>query len=197
MSRPRSIISGTVVALACLTPATALAAEGHGFEWQVHGLYILDFLVLVGLLYWFGRKGVKSFLEERSRVIAHEITEAQKLREKAEAKLQEYEGRLAALEAERKRIVEAFVEDGERERDRIIREAEKSAEKMVRDAERRVTQETKRLEQALEREAIELAITMGESLVKSRLTAEAQGRIVGDYVAGLESMDKKDVFANA
>jgi ribonucleoside-diphosphate reductase alpha chain len=144
----------TLAAALVVAPSFALASEGHGFVWSEHGLYILDFLILAGILYWFARKPIKAFLEERSRLVAHEILEARKLREAAAARLAEYETRLAALEAERTRILESFVEDGERERDRIIRDAEVATQKMVADAERRITQEARRLEQALEHEAV-------------------------------------------
>jgi F-type H+-transporting ATPase subunit b len=187
----------TLAAALVVAPSFALASEGHGFVWSEHGLYILDFLILAGILYWFARKPIKAFLEERSRLVAHEILEARKLREAAAARLAEYETRLAALEAERTRILESFVEDGERERDRIIRDAEVATQKMVADAERRITQEARRLEQALEHEAVELAVSMSETIVRERLRPDVQQRMIADYISGLETMDDSHVFANA
>lgn len=190
------------IALALLTPATALAAEGHGFVWSEHGLYIIDFLVLVFIIVWFARKPMKGWLEERARLVQHEIEEARKLRLAAQERLQEYEKRLSALEEEQKKILGEFVAAGERERDRIIREAEQTALKMVADAERRIGQEGKRLQEALEHEAVELAIGMSETVIRQRLKPDVQQRMITDFIAGLESADSlgsagKDVFTNA
>lgn len=196
-------IRNLLFALALLTPATALAAGGHGFEWSVHGLYIIDFLVLLALIVWVARRPMKAWLEERARQVQQEIEEARKLRVAAEERLTEYERRLAALEVEQKRILDDFVTAGERERDRIIREAEQTARKMVADAERRISQEGKRLQEALEHEAVDLAVSMSEAVIRQRLKPDVQQRMITDYIAGLESGDVmrgrsgKDVFTNA
>ncbi|GMV43149.1 MAG: hypothetical protein AMXMBFR64_48650 [Myxococcales bacterium] len=196
-------IRNLLFALALLTPATALAAGGHGFEWSVHGLYIIDFLVLLAIIVWFARRPMRVWLEERAKQVQHEIEEARKLRVAAEERLTEYERRLAALEVEQKRILDDFVTAGERERDRIIREAEQTARKMVADAERRIGQEGKRLQEALEHEAVDLAVSMSEAVIRQRLKPDVQQRMITDYIAGLESGDVmrgrsgKDVFTNA
>lgn len=188
-----------LAALALLSPATALAAEGHGFVLSEHGFYILDFLVLIGLLVWFAKKPMKAWLEERAKQIQKEIDEARRMREAAEAKLREYEQKLSALEAEQKKILDAFVEAGEREKQRIVSEAESAANKMLADAERRIEQEAKRLQEALEHEAVDLAVGMSETVIRKRLEPTVQQRMVTDYIAGLEAMDgkaDKAVFSN-
>lgn len=191
---------GTVLVL--LSPAlapAALAAEGHGFVFSEHGFYIIDFALLVGVLVWAAKKPVKSWLTERAKLIQREIDEARALHEAAQARLVEYEQKLAALEAEQQKILASFVEAGEREKARIVSEAEAAATKLVADAERRIGQESKRLQEALEHEAVELAVAMSETVIRKRLEPTAQQRMITDYIAGLESMDGKaraDVFAN-
>lgn len=171
-------------AVALLVPATAFAGE---FQWTVQGFYVIDFLLLVGILVWGVRKPLKSYLEKRRSNVVAEIERAQQLKADAEALLSEYRAKLADLEAERKRILEDFVRAGERERERIMSEAHQAADRMVAETERRVEQEGKRLVALLEIEVIEAAMTAAEEQVKSRVNDDVDKRLVDDALRAIET----------
>lgn len=178
-------LAALVPALVAL-PATALAAGG--FEWKVHGFYIIDFLLFAGIIVYFVRKPLRSFLDNRRSELLSEIESARRLREEAAGKLADYERRLGELDAERARIVQGFVEAGERERDRILDEANRTADKIVTDAERRVVQESKRLIDLLEREAIELAVQMAETTVRQKMDAATQKKLVDESIQAIGTL---------
>lgn len=177
---------------ALLLPSVALAG---GFNFYEHGFYLIDFLILVGILLYALKKPIKAFLQNRHDTVVKELDEAKQLREAAKAKLDEYESRLADLEAEKQRIVAEFVQAGERERDRILSEANKAVVRIAADAERRAEQESKRLSEMLQNELIAQVVSTSEELVNQRMDASAQRRLVDESIAAID--DSKTELAEA
>jgi F-type H+-transporting ATPase subunit b len=176
--------------------AVALASAPHaavagGFSWTEQGFYILDFALLIGLIAYAIKGPLKEFLEKRRENVLREMEAAQKLRAEAEAKLREYEQRLAELDAERKKILDDFTAAAARDRDKLLAEAQKSADRIVRDAERRVEQESKRLYDLLEREVITASLVASEELVRARVNAATQQKLLDEAVGAVSKSGDK------
>lgn len=166
----------------------ALAAEaGHGFEFLVHGFYVLDFLVFAGALVWLAKGPAARFLAERHDAVRKEMDEAMSLRREAEDRLHRYESLLRDLEGEVARLVAEFRADGERERDRIRTETEAQAEKLRRETAQSISREARQLETDLEREVAQRALALAEKLLQERMDAEAQKALVKAFIDDLES----------
>jgi F-type H+-transporting ATPase subunit b len=132
-----------------------------------------------------GKKPVREGLAARRASIAKEIQEAQKMRAEAEERATKYQEKLLHLEAVLKDTREAMKAAGEAEKTRIVREAEEKATRMERDAKFLVEQELKQMKIELTREAIEMATSAAEELLKKRITAADQERLAEDYLAEL------------
>lgn len=177
-----------VLCWALLTPSLAIAGgDSHGFDWRVHGLYVIDFALVAWLFVKFGREPLKNFLSNRRSTIMEEIETAQKLQAEAAEKLAECEARLAELEAEKQRIHDDFVASGRRERDRLIAEATALSERLAADAKNRIEQETKRLINSLEREAVDQAVAIAMQSAKGRLDASNQAGLINAAVDAFEA----------
>ena len=151
----------------------------------IEGAYLIDFLVLFGVLIWFIRK--KRLLEEfvtarRQRLVA-EIEAAQKQRAEAEAKLADYQSRLDHLTEEIERIMEDARKAGEAERKRIMVEATRAAERMRQDAQRRLEQEARKIEHELRLQVVALAMDVGEQVAVQQLSDSVRRRFVDQYVS--------------
>jgi ATP synthase F0 subunit b len=160
------------------------------FDWTNHeqpayGAMLLNFAILMGLYYWFGRKPVAEALKNRRAGIAKEIEEATRMRDEAEARAAKYQEKLKNLEAELKDVRESLKAAGEADRDRIVREAEEKAARMEKDAKFLVEQESKQLHAELTRNAVEMALTAAEELLKKRITSADQERLAEDYLSQL------------
>lgn len=145
----------------------------------------LNFVVLMGIYYKFGKGPISEGLKNRRAGVAREIEEAQRMRKEAEARALVYQEKLSHLEVELKETRDALKAAGEGERDRIVREAEEKAARMEKDALFLVEQEVKQLRIELTRDAIEAAVATAEELLKKRITASDQERLAEDYLSQL------------
>jgi F-type H+-transporting ATPase subunit b len=174
----------------------AEAHGGHGLRainWTDFGnkaqpplvAQILNFAILLGIFFYFGRKPVMEGLKARRDSVAKEIEEAQRMKKEADERAKMYQAKLAHLEEELATTKAALVEAGKGERDRIINEAEEKAERMVRDAKELLEQEAKQMRQDLVKETIEVAMQAAEEMLKQRITPADHERLADEYLATL------------
>ncbi len=172
----------------------AAAAHGeaaHG-EGEHHGVtpsqirnliwWTVNFVLLVFILVKFGKAPVSQMFRERRESIEGRLEELEAKRREAEARYREYEHRLSGLEEEARQIMEAFVEQGEKEKARIIAEAKETAERIKQQAEFYVQQELEKARQQLREEVADLAVKMAEDIIKKNITPEDQKRLVGEFI---------------
>jgi F0F1-type ATP synthase membrane subunit b/b' len=146
---------------------------------------LVNFGILVGSFYYFGKAPVAAALRQRRDSIAKEIEDAQRMQREAEARAKTYEARLAHLEDEARAAREALVRVGEAERDRILAEVDAKAERIRKSAEFLVEQEMKQLRQDLWRSAVETAVASAESLLRQSVSIADQERLADDYLRDL------------
>ncbi len=154
-------------------------------EQPAYATQLINFAVLLGIFYLFGKKPILEGLKSRRTAVAKEIEEAQRMKKEAEDRAKVYQAKLESLEAELATAKAALVEAGKGERDRIIKEAQEKAERMVRDAKELLVQEAKQVQQDLVRETVEIAMTAAEEILKARITSADHDRLADDYLSGL------------
>jgi F-type H+-transporting ATPase subunit b len=103
----------------------------------------------------------------------------------AEAKYNEYQKRLANLDAELAQIKSEIIASGEAERERIIAEAERKSARIRRETEFLIEQQLKQLRADLTRESVEAAMTAAEKLLRERTTDDDQQRLARAYTSKL------------
>ena len=148
--------------------------------------YLIDVVVLLGILIWAARRAVPAFVQERRDRIVKDIEEAQRMRQEAESKLAEYEDRLAHLEEEIARILAEARKAGEEERERILEDARRASERIRKDATARLEQESARIANDMRLQLVHASMAEAETAVASRLTDAHERRFVGEYIADLE-----------
>ena len=103
-------------------------------------------------------------------------------RERAQAFLAEYQGRLARVEDEVRAIQASFRTDGERERSKLLQDAEALATKIKEDARFLAAQEFKIARQLIRREIAEQAEAKARELILRHLSARDQARLVQEFI---------------
>ncbi|MBL8530732.1 MAG: ATPase [Hyphomonadaceae bacterium] len=157
-------------------------------EWltatEVAFIGLLLFVAL--LVYLKVPAAIMGALDKRSQAIAHELHEARRLREEAEALLREYEAKRAQAEAEAKAIVDAAKENA-------AAVAEETRQSMMAAMARREKQAEDRIESAKSKAAAEVravaadaAIAAAEKLITARLNDAAQANLIKDGVAEMK-----------
>jgi F-type H+-transporting ATPase subunit b len=147
------------------------------------GLLVLNFGILLLILFKFGLPVARSTAETRSDQIKTALDEAARLREQAKAKLDEYSSKLKAAEDEITALVTAMRKDAESEKQRVIANAEIQAKALERDAQERIAAEIARARLALQREVANAATVVAEQLLRERATAADQGALVDRFIA--------------
>jgi len=199
LSRPAFMLRGALRVLLpaagfLLIHAAALASgggephESHGIPWGEIAKQAINFAILAGVLVYFLRKPVSSFLKERSELMRKSIEDAANARAEAARKLDAVEARMAKLSEEiaamnAKMAAEAAAEAQAlrdavtAEIDRIRKQAEFSGE-----------QEVKKAREELRKEASALCASAAEELVRKSLSPEDQDRLVKENIEKIKGI---------
>ncbi len=165
-----------------LLPAVVFASAG-GEETDT-GIYwkIFNFIILAAVLYLIWAKWLRGYLEGRGKDIQSALESAEKTRAEAEAKLKEYQWKLAMLDKKIAQIHNDLKVEAGEEKKKILEEAENTAKKIRMQAKRTAEQELKKAKLELQREVARLAVEMAEDLLAKKVKPEDQKRLVKDYV---------------
>ena len=167
-------------------------AEEHYARYGVHhpgppvvGV-VINFLLLLVLLYFLARKPLAAYLQARSDGVREGLIEAKKQLEEANERLADYSARLERMDEEMTRLREEFIAAGEAERDRIVADAGAKAERMRREAEVRLQQEFAQLREDLRLEIIETSLSAATGALKEQVKETDQRRLAEEYLKQLE-----------
>ena len=175
-----------VMALLLFPMSAALAASGKGWvttDW----FRVLNFTVLVVALFLILRKPVATALSSRVDGIKKQLADLEAQKEAAEKKLAEYSDKLSELEKEAEHIVADYIKQGNEAKARILKEAEASAEKLQAQARRNIEHEFDQAKNQLQAEVLEKSLAKAEEIIKEKISADDQSRLVDEYLEKVEA----------
>jgi F-type H+-transporting ATPase subunit b len=148
---------------------------------------LINFAILLGILAKWGWPLAQKTARERHDLIKTALDEAARLRQQAADKLAEYEARLKAADAEIKQLVDGMRADADKEKQRILAAAEAQAAQMARDAEQRIAAEIELARAQLTREVTAAAAAATEKLLRDKMTAGDQQKLVAGFIADVQT----------
>jgi len=169
---------------ALLTPALALASSGgeaRGFSFKEHGLYIINFIIFMGILIYFAGPAIAKAIRERSESAARRLAESRSAFENAKLAAQVAREKMGTLEKAKCDIVKEMEEEGERLRATIDRRGQEEAEKIRASAAKALANERSRLEKTLLAEVALKALDGAEEQIRSRWSALPHDQYVRDF----------------
>ena len=186
--------SGRSKALLALVALALLVSTGCGFDasdfpWSSFFTAWVNFAIFAGIIIYFGGAHIQRFFANRREDFLRNMKAATEAREEAEARLEEYNAKLEALEKERQSLLDEYHAQGEREKQQIVENAKRQVEKMRDDAEATIAQEVKKAVAMLEAQAVDLAVEMAREKAIERLDAERQKKLFDRYVSQLDESD--------
>ena len=152
-------------------------------------LALINFGLLLLLLFWKAVPPLRRFAVARSDRIRDALEEGQRLREQAQAKLEEYTTRIAGVEAEVQTMIDQIKADAESEKQRIVEHAKAQAAAIKRDAEQRIAAEIDRARTLLEAEVIASATAAAETLLRKNTTSADHQTLVDDFIRNVTAAD--------
>lgn len=143
----------------------------------------VNFLIFAGILVKLAAKPIKEFFTNRQRDISQELQDLELQKIKLQKAVKEAKAQLAAVAAEREKIIQEFIAEGEAEKAKIIARAEEAAQRIKDMAAMTIEAETKKAAAQLKQEIVETAVALSEQLIREKIVAEDQQRLVDDYLA--------------
>lgn len=178
-------IAGFLLAMAGIAWASS-GGDTHGGvhnSWlKVDTWKVLNFVILVAIGFFLGKKPVVEFFSSRKKGIENEINELEQKKADAQKKLLEYQTKFKNLDQESKQIVENYIKQGEEAKTRIIAEAEAQAEKLEEMAKHSIEQEFKTAKARLQKEIAAKAMEKASEVIKASISADDQERLVDQYL---------------
>ena len=145
----------------------------------------LAFLIILGALWRFGLPAVKKAMDARTERIRSSLDEAERAKTDAEAVRADYQRQLADARGEATRIIEEARQQADAVRRDLTQRAEADAQDMRRRNAEQLEAERARVLGELRGQVAVLAVDAAERVVRANLDAEANRRLVEEYITSL------------
>ncbi|CEO88686.1 F0F1 ATP synthase subunit B [Syntrophaceticus schinkii] len=144
---------------------------------------IINFLVILALLYKFAFNPVMSFLDNRSKEIADNISEAERGRDEADKLLREYKEQIAGAREEAQEIIDRAAKAGEEQRAAILAQTRNESAVLLERARQEIQREKEQALHGLRQEVSTLAVMAAERILIRNIDTEDNKRIVDDFLS--------------
>ena len=187
-----TVTTAVAIGLVLVLAGGAFAVgDGHGAD---SGVLLKDFLyrclnfaIVFGALGYFLAKPLRKGLGERRAKLIETLEQANRARQSAEAKVAEYERKLADSDREIAELLAQAKEANSRERISILAEAQAAADTVGKEARQCADREIERARRELRAETAQMAISMAEERLRKEINSEDHARLVTENLQQMEN----------
>jgi len=184
------IFTGILTTFIIAASAYAAGGSGHGeahFTWKDWLWPVVNFSLLVFILFFFARKPFSEYFKNRTALIEKSLREAREAKELAQKTLNEVKSRLKNTDGEMAEILEAARKSGEKEKEAIIAEGERLKERIIEQAKTNIEFELQKAKETIKADAALMALELAEKQIKEQLGQKEQEFLINDYIKRLEA----------
>ena len=145
-------------------------------------LQLINFLVLLGILVYFGGRAVNKALLARHEQLKAELAAAAAARTQAEQRLRQHEARLAGLEREIAAMRAGIKQEAQIEKQLLIAAAEERAKRVREETVFAIEQQVKEAQITLRRDVAEHALRVAEDILRRTVDANDQRRLLEGFM---------------
>lgn len=156
--------------------------EALGIRPELLITQIVNFAILLFLLYRFLYDPVLNMLQERRERIQDGLAEAERVRAEAEEQRKQYEKELARQRQESQERIQKAMEASEEAREEIIAEARKEAEQIKQRAREEIEYERRQALEQLRTQVADLAILGARKVLDGAIDESVQRELVQDFI---------------
>ena len=139
---------------------------------------IVNFLILLLVLYFFAYKPVMKMLDERSHKIKESMDEVQKVKDQAAQTEEEFKKKIEAASKEGQEVIARAMRTGEEARQRAQAEAKQEAQVLVEKARVEIQRERDETIGELRQEFADLTVVAAEKVIGKSLDKESHRQII-------------------
>lgn len=158
---------------------------GFGLNFDLLDTNLINLVIIIGVLFVFGRKTLGESLSTRKAEIQASIQEAETRKKSAAADLAGQQQKLAQAKAEAEKLIKDAHTRAEKAKVAILAQADKDIERLQADAQRDMSSQQERIMAELRQRVADLSLERVESRLKSELDESAQHNLVESSVAML------------
>ena len=177
-----------LVAVSLLLCSTTMFAAEGGHDQSIGemilgmGWPVANFIIFVGVIYYFGNGPLKEYLATRSATIRKDLVEAAELKAAANAQLATIEQKLQALPGELTALRARGADDIVAEEKRIAAAAEADRERLLEQTRREIDLQVRLARKDILEHAANLSVQLATERIKKETTAADQDRLVDNYL---------------
>ncbi len=181
------LVSALLFAMATMLAAPAFAAEG-GHDQSIGemilgmGWPVANFIIFVGVIYYFGNGPMKEYLATRSATIRKDLVEAAEIKAAATAQLAAVEQKLQALPGELAALRTRGADEIVSEEKRIAAAAEAERERLLEQTRREIDLQVRLAKKDILEHAADLSVQLATERLKKEITPADQARLVDQYL---------------
>jgi F-type H+-transporting ATPase subunit b len=175
----------TLLLAGIAVPALQAAGGEGGHDesiWPMVGK-IVNFAILAGTVFYFGRKPIANYLSSRGEQVRSELVAAEEMKKTAAAQIAEMDAKLAALPAELEALKARGQQEIAAEQQRIRQVADVERARLLEQTAREIEQRTRLARRELVEHAANLAVDVARTRIKDQITDADQARLVDRYLA--------------
>lgn len=151
---------------------------------------IVNFGLLLFLLWMIAYKPVLKMLNERKQKIQESLEYAESVKKQAAEQQKEFEQRIAEARREAQAAAALAAQAGEKEREAILAQAREEARKLIEQAKAQIEYERKQMLAELRQEVVQLSLLAAQKAVSHTLDEQTQRRLIADFLAQTETLSK-------
>ncbi len=163
---------------------------GLGISWQGLLGQIINFVLLLVLLYFIGYRPIRKMLDERSKRIKEGVDQAELAKEAAARAEEEVQRRLDEARKDGQLILAQAAEMGERLKAEAREEARREAEALIVRARAEIGMERDEAIDRLRQEFADLAILAAEKVINETLDKERHRRLIEEVLEESSTLRK-------
>jgi F-type H+-transporting ATPase subunit b len=166
-----------------LAHAEAASEGGFGLNLDLFETNIINLVIVIGVLVYFGRGVLGKILAERRENIESSIAEAEKRQKDAAAALAEQQQKLAQAQAEANRIRAEAETKAKTAKEAILAQSKKDIERLQAEAVQDLTASQERAIAQLRQRVTAMALENVENQLKTQLDEAKQQKLVDRSIA--------------
>lgn len=156
--------------------------EALGISLTEFIFYLINFLILVGVLGKFLYKPFLEFMENRSQSIKDALDNAEMTNRRADEKMHNYNKRIAGVEEEGREIIREAKQRADAQAADIVAEAQQKASDIIAKAERTIEREKEKAMEDMRQEIAVLAMMAAEKIVEQEIQRVGQEAIIDEVI---------------
>ena len=164
--------------------------EQLGISWQGLLVQVINFALLLTLLWVVFGKRIVGMLDERSRRIRESMEQAERIRQQAAETDQELQRRLEEARREGMAIVSQASEAGERVKEEARQEARREAQLIAERMRAEMQREHDKAIEELRKQFVDVAIAAAEKVIKESLDKQAHQRLIEEVLEESAALKK-------